>query len=468
MYSTTGKTRYQENQAAKRQKYILIWRFKMKKLLNILLVLALFIVTFAGCELGGNSSADPVKITLSATELTLEIGEQAKVEATVENSTEDVTWTSSNANVARVNSFGQLQALALGTTDITAKIGEVSAKCVVTVAPVLNASETDLTLIVPGDDVPAELSSVAVTFSGNPEVAANAITVVSANEAIAKYEDGNVVAVAEGATTITATATNGAKAVINVKVEALNAQPTNMTFKITTAVDVPEYCGVFLAGTLTAWGPSEYELTRAEGKNNEFTGTFTFDFTDLGNTARNAEYKFILVSKLVEGANVTYGNDTGWEQVNGSNTDNRKMFVNKDETITVEGVVFQSVPANPNKPEITNTINITLTFTEAVDHDVYLIGPFNSWTTADANAKFTASADKKTFTLTITFASKGTEFECKINKGDWDWNYGSADGGVTWASGGDNCKATLTGDATAQNTRTVNFTWAINNTPAAE
>ena len=145
----------------------------MKKLLNILLVLAMCIATFVGCNVGGNSSADSVKITLSATELTLEIGEQAKLDATVENSDEDVTWTSSNTAVARVNSFGQLQALALGTTDVTATIGDVLAKCVVTVAPVLSASTTDLTLIVPGDDVPVELSAVAVTFSGNPEVEAS-------------------------------------------------------------------------------------------------------------------------------------------------------------------------------------------------------------------------------------------------------------------------------------------------------
>lgn len=440
----------------------------MKKLLNILLVLAMCIATFVGCNVGGNSSADSVKITLSATELTLEIGEQAKLDATVENSDEDVTWTSSNTAVARVNSFGQLQALALGTTDVTATIGDVLAKCVVTVAPVLSASTTDLTLIVPGDDVPVELSAVAVTFSGNPEVEASDVTVVSANEAVAKYEDGNVVAVAEGTTTVTATAANGATAIINVKVESLNAQPTEMTFNVTTAVDVPEYCGVFLAGTLTAWGPSEYELTRVEGTNNQFTGTFTFDFTEIGNAARNAEYKFILASKLVEGGTVTYGSDTGWEQVNGSNTDNRKMFVNKNETIKLEGIVFQSVPANPNKPEITNTIHITLTFTEAVTHDVYLIGPFCNWA-KDENAKFTASADNKTFTLTVTYVSKGTEFECKINDGTWDWNYGSSDKGVTWViNGSDNCKAEITGEASADNTRTVEWTWTIDNTPAAE
>jgi hypothetical protein len=35
-------------------------------------------------------------------------------------------------------------------------------------------------------------------------------------------------------------------------------------------------------------------------------------------------------------------------------------------------------------------------------------------------------------------------------------------------NGSDNCKAEITGEASADNTRTVEWTWTIDNTPAAE
>ena len=447
----------------------------MKKLLSILLVVVLSMAAFIGCNNTTNNAN--VEITLSETAITLAIGDQHALTATVTGSEENVTWASSNPAVVKVNKFGQLQVLGLGTADITASIGTTSAKCVVTVNPVLTADVSSITLVAPveGIELGADLISKKVSFTANPELGAGEeLTIVSSNNEIAAYEEVEVaegetemriVAKAIGSAVITATAPNGAKAEVAVTVEGLNANPTALTFEITTAVEVPAWCGVFLAGSLSAWGPADgYELTRID--NTTFKGTFTFDFTDAekfvnGDLDRNAEYKFILASKADNGdGTYTYGADTGWEQVNGSNVDNRKIFVNNDETVKVDGVIFQSVPANPEKPEVTNTINLTLVFTAPVEHDVYLIGPFCNWEKSE-DAKF-ATSDNLTFTLTVTYVTKGEEFECKLNKGDWDWNYGSSDG-ITWTQGGDNYKLPLTGDVSAESTRTVNATWNINN-----
>ncbi len=452
----------------------------MKKLLSILLVVVLSMAAFA-CNDPVTSEEGNVKITLSETTLTLAMGDQHAMTATVEGSEESVVWASSNTSVVKVNKFGMLQALALGSADITASIGDVSAKCAVTVKAMLTPDVASITLIAPADGLSVDLSSKKVSFTANPELAAGEeLTYSSSNEAVAVVEDvvideagtteKRISAKGIGSAVITATAPNGAVAEVAVAVEGLNAAPTALTFEITTAEAVPAWCGVFLAGTLSAWGPADgYELTRVD--DTTFRGTFTFDFSDEvkfpnGDAQRNAEYKFILSSKAVDGeGNVVYGSDTGWEQVNGSNVDNRKIFVNADETVALDGIVFQSVPANPEKPEVTNTINITLTFTAAIDHDVYLIGAINEWAVADANYKFTASADKKTFTLNgIVYASKADSVEVKLNKGDWDWNYGSSDG-ITWTKGGDNYKLPLTGDIAADNTRTINLTWNIDNTP---
>jgi hypothetical protein len=448
----------------------------MKKLLTLLLVVVLSMTAFIGCKDTDSSSTNEgpaVEITLNKTEVVLAIGEQFALEAEVKNSEESVTWASSNASVVKVNKFGMLQALALGTADITATIGSTVASCKVSVNPLLTADVESVTLVAPVEGVDlGDLTSKKVSFTANPELAAGEeLTVVSSDPAIAVYEevelaDGTselrIVAKAQGSAVITATAPNGAKAEIAVSVQSLNAAPTALTFEIVTEVAVPEWCGVFLAGTLSAWGPAEgFELARID--DTHFKGTFSFDFSEIGDVARNAEYKFILSSKLDNGdGTFTYGADTGWERVNGSNVDNRKIFVNNDETIVLEGIVFQSVPANPVKPDITNHINITLVFTAPVEHGVYLIGPFCGWAISE-DAKF-ATSDNLTFTLTVTHRAwyEDEEFECKINKGDWDWYYGSKDG-ITWTQGGDNYMLPLTGEVDANNERDVNVTWNINN-----
>ena len=75
-------------------------------------------------------------VTLSNTTLRTTKGITSILLATVQpnNSTDTVTWSSSNPSVATV-SGGKVKALAIGVSTITAKAGDKSAKCTVTVVP---------------------------------------------------------------------------------------------------------------------------------------------------------------------------------------------------------------------------------------------------------------------------------------------------------------------------------------------
>ena len=74
-----------------------------------------------------------VSISLNKTSLTLEIPEEETLVATVENSEEDVVWTSSNPEIATVSETGKVTAIAVGTATITATVEEKTATCTVTV-----------------------------------------------------------------------------------------------------------------------------------------------------------------------------------------------------------------------------------------------------------------------------------------------------------------------------------------------
>ncbi|WP_455595461.1 Ig-like domain-containing protein, partial [Cloacibacillus porcorum] len=83
------------------------------------------------------SGVPVTEVSLDLTELTLNIGESKKLTATVkpdDATYKAVAWISSDPAVAAVDDTGKVTALSVGTTVITAKAGEKSATCAVTVA----------------------------------------------------------------------------------------------------------------------------------------------------------------------------------------------------------------------------------------------------------------------------------------------------------------------------------------------
>lgn len=237
--------------------------------------------TATGTETVGKVSQVPVKgVTLDKTTLELTAGATGQLIAKLnpEDATDQsVTWSSSNPTAVKVEN-GKLTALAEGNATITAKCGEKSAFCTVTVqkAEVLAESvtldQTTMELTVNGTG--------KLTATVKPdETTVKTIQWSSSDEAVATVgADGTVTALKEGSAVITAkcgeksaecTVTVKAEAVVPASItmepttlsltvgqtHALNATvlPENATDKtVTWSSDAPSIVDVAADGTVTA------------------------------------------------------------------------------------------------------------------------------------------------------------------------------------------------------------------------
>ncbi len=156
----------------------------------------------------------------------LEVDQTAQLKAiiTPDNATNKaVTWSSSNENIATINSNGMVTAIAVGTTKITVTTnnGNFTANVDLTVVPKVIAvtgvsiSETTKELNV-GENF-------TLTATIEPTDATNKnVTWSSSNEDIVTVENGIVTAVAEGNATITVTTEDGSfTASCNIKVNTV-------------------------------------------------------------------------------------------------------------------------------------------------------------------------------------------------------------------------------------------------------
>jgi Ig domain protein group 2 domain protein len=151
-------------------------------------------------------------VTLDKAELTLEKGSTGTLKATVEpqNATNNtVIWSSSNPEVATVDN-GVVTAVSAGTAIITAKAGDKTATCTVTVAKADVAVES-VTL----DKTSLDLKTgdnTTLTATVNPESATNKdVTWISDKPEIAAVEGGTVTAKAAGTAIIAVTTIDGGK-----------------------------------------------------------------------------------------------------------------------------------------------------------------------------------------------------------------------------------------------------------------
>ena len=174
-------------------------------------------------------------ITLDKTTAELTEGETLTLTATVtpENATDKtVAWTSSDETVATVKD-GVVTALKAGKATITAKSGEVSATCEITVnAKVIPA--TGITL----DKTTAELTegeTLTLTATVSPEDATDKTVVwTSSDETVATVANGVVTALKAGKVTITAKS-GEVSATCEITVNAKVIPATGITLDKTTA-----------------------------------------------------------------------------------------------------------------------------------------------------------------------------------------------------------------------------------------
>ena len=162
----------------------------------------------ANCDIVVKEKVTPVtSLTLDRTTLTMTEGDTQTLSATVkpDNATDKtVTWSSSNTAVATVDG-GKVTAVAPGTATITAKAGDKTATCAVTVekkvVPVtsLTLDRTTLTM--------TEGDTQTLTATVKPDNATDkTVTWTSSNTSVATVDGGKVTAVAPGTATITAKA----------------------------------------------------------------------------------------------------------------------------------------------------------------------------------------------------------------------------------------------------------------------
>ena len=142
------------------------------------------------------------KITLSETGMTLGRNEKYQLTAGLNpmDSTDEVIWSSSDEKIAKVDKTGNVEAISAGEAVITAKSGEKTVTCKVTVNIPITSIYLNKTSI--------ELNSIGDSYQLNasyyPSDADGAITWKSDDEGIASVDQtGKVTAVGKGTTTIT-------------------------------------------------------------------------------------------------------------------------------------------------------------------------------------------------------------------------------------------------------------------------
>lgn len=166
--------------------------------------MAILLLAFVGCT-EKETQVEVSSVSLNTATIEMVEGETFSLVATVlpkDAEYDGVTWASSNASVASVNS-GTVTAIKEGTATITASAGGKSATCTVKVSTKVVAvtsitlDKTSLSMKV------GETETITVTV--NPDNATDKnVTWTSSDESVAKVADGKVTAVKSGKATITA------------------------------------------------------------------------------------------------------------------------------------------------------------------------------------------------------------------------------------------------------------------------
>lgn len=172
------------------------------KRLSAILFAVLLVVGLGSCEREcSNVLPEPTALTLNPSTVALKVGATRQLTATVEptDQTYTVTFTSDNEKVATVNDKGLVTAVAEGIANITASVGNLTAKSVVTVS---NAAP-DVTLTVKTPMLTIENGKTAqIDYTVTP--ADTPVTFTSDKTDIATVDaQGVVTAVAAGSATIT-------------------------------------------------------------------------------------------------------------------------------------------------------------------------------------------------------------------------------------------------------------------------
>ena len=210
---------------------------KLKFICSALVAVVVLLTMSTGCTKEEVVSS----IKLSHSSVALSLGETVTLIATVypEDAVDKtVTWSSSNSSVASVVG-GKVAALSVGSAVITAKAGNCSAVCAVTVSTVevskIELSQTSLTLF--------EGDTVQLTATVYPENATDKTVMWSSSDtSVVTVDNGKITAISIGSATVTARSGNvtaGCSVKVNpVDVSLIELSQTSVTLLVGESVEL--------------------------------------------------------------------------------------------------------------------------------------------------------------------------------------------------------------------------------------
>ncbi len=198
-----------------------------------------------------NVKVKNVSLKLNKSSTVLQVGKSLQLKATV-SPKRDVSWTTSNKQVASVTSSGSVRGRKAGTASITARVGNKKAVCKVTVRGSGAADGDDGGNVAPEVKVQGLSASIEggdTIYVGHTKpvktviVPANAtnktLSYASSNTGVAQVNaNGAILGISEGTAVITVTASSGVKAsatvkVVEVPVESVEVSPGTLKLPIT-------------------------------------------------------------------------------------------------------------------------------------------------------------------------------------------------------------------------------------------
>ncbi len=231
----------------------------MKNLMKCTAILAAVFLAFgfASCKTNSDDDSGTIAVTsveLNKTSTSIGVGEKETLTATVkpDNATDkSVTWTSSNTDVASVDK-GVVTAVAEGTATITAKAGDKTATCTVTVTAARQSGSISY------GTASVEKTTASSAFTNElTKTGDGTVTYASSDTGVATVNDstGVVTIVGEGTATITASVTDSDTYYYAIKTASYTLTVTAVAAKIvdvsTLTEDTVVTDGYTITGTLS-------------------------------------------------------------------------------------------------------------------------------------------------------------------------------------------------------------------------
>ena len=275
------------------------------------------------------------EIILSQTTLSLEEGQTATLTATVkpdDATNKAVSWSSVDSSIAKVDDKGIVTGVKAGNTTITAKAGDKTVSCSVTVTA--KAVETRISL----DRTSASLKTgETLTLKATVTPEGKTLSWSSSNSGVATVDNGKVTAKAAGETTITVTA-DGKSATCVIKVSA-NYDPkmdTTTALKAKDGSQVYYYAnGQYIEAKVADYYKYDTFYKKETSSQYKYTGWQNLDgktyyFDKNGNKVtgeqviQGAKYTFNSDGSLYTGSGIlgidvsTHNGNIDWQQVKNS------------------------------------------------------------------------------------------------------------------------------------------------------